>query len=161
LVQLVSARLPAATNQPAVLPAAWLPNDDQAGPNVPAGTTEQPKGRTANGKPNFALGEPKPGRKSFVDITARSSLGHAPDYSWICGQLEICRHTKTWRLRYLSVDETDVHGGIVTLTGTSSQLAGLQEGQCIKVRGYLWNPDRKDIAPRYRVEAIEQMANAN
>src|SRR5262249_48796028 len=64
-----------------------------------------------------ALGaSPKPGRappvleaparrKSFVDLTAAPCFGHAPDYSWVSGQVEYSRVRKEWRLRYASADE--------------------------------------------------------
>src|SRR5262249_29636475 len=41
--------------------------------------------------------------------------GHAEDYTWLSGQVEQWGHNKIYRLRYASVDETDAHGGSVTL----------------------------------------------
>ena len=112
-------------------------------------------------KSPFTRGEPAPTRKSFADITAASCFSHTPDYSTICGQLELRRANNSWRLRYLSVDETDQNGGSVTLTGDSAQMAGLKDGQCIKVQGHLSDPDKKGIAPFYRAESIIPIDSAS
>jgi hypothetical protein len=88
------------------------------------------------------------------DITAAPCFAKAEDYSWLQGQVEYSRMSKSWRLRYASVDETDRFGGSVTLTG-DTVLDSLKDGEYVRIRGYLPNPDARGIAPTYRVEAVE------
>jgi hypothetical protein len=84
-----------------------------------------------------------------------SGLGHAPDYSWLVGRVERWGQSKMCRLRYASVEEIDPHGGSVTLVGEPEQLENVQDGQVLRVRGRLLNPDSHTAAPAYQVEAIE------
>jgi hypothetical protein len=96
--------------------------------------------------------EPYPARKAFVDTTALPCFSHAEDYSSLSGQLQ---HThKGWRLRYASVDETDTYGGSVTLRD-ESRVAGMNDGDLVRVHGRLFNPDDKGIAPSYEIMSIQ------
>jgi hypothetical protein len=105
---------------------------------------------------SFNVGEPVPSRRAVVDITAAPCFAKAEDYSWLQGQVEYSRLSKSWRLRYASVDEIDRYGGSVTLTG-DSVLDNLKDGQYIRVTGYLPNADSRSIAPTFHVESIEQV----
>lgn len=96
---------------------------------------------------------PQP-RRSYSDITASSCFGHAPDYSWLVGQVEKSRLGTGWRLRYSSVDENDAHGGSVTLAGDGN-LPTLRDGQYIRVHGHLASPDDRGAAPGYHVDSFE------
>jgi hypothetical protein len=107
-----------------------------------------------NSKPIIAP-EPYPARKAFVDTTAQPSFSHAEDYSSLSGQLQ---HThKGWRLRYASVDETDTYGGSVTLRD-ESRVAGMNDGDLVRVHGRLFNPDDKGIAPSYEIMSIQAIS---
>jgi len=75
-------------------------------------------------------------------------------FSWLGGQLESSRLVKGWRLRFASVDEDEPHGGTVTLTG---DLPPLKDGQFIRVRGYLVDPQEHGLAPVYHVESYEPL----
>lgn len=112
-------------------------------------------------KSPFTRGETTPARKSFVDITASACFSHAEDYSTVTGQLEHVRANNTWKLRYLSVDESDAYGGSVTLSGDTAQMSAFKDGQYIRVQGHLCNPDQKSIAPAYRFETIQALDNSN
>lgn len=116
---------------------------------TPPGAREQ--------KPSFPRGEPAAPKRAVVDITAASSFGHAPDYTWLSGQVEYSRLANGWRLRYASVDESDAHGGSVTLAG-DNRLSQLKDGQHVRVRGHLQNPEDKELAPAYHVDSFEVIA---
>jgi hypothetical protein len=105
-------------------------------------------------KPSKPRGEDPPKRRSYTDITAAACFGHAADYSWLGGQLEQTRLGKGWRLRFASVDEDEPHGGTVSLTG-DIDLPSLKDGDFIRVRGYLVDPNDRGRAPIYHVESYE------
>jgi hypothetical protein len=100
------------------------------------------------------LGEAAAVRKSFVDLTAHPCFNHTADYSCLTGQLQHSRISKSWRLRYASVDEVDPYGGSVTLT-ENVQLPGLKDGDLVRVHGHMVNPDDRGIAPPYQVDSIQ------
>ncbi len=78
--------------------------------------------------------------------------GHAPDYTWLCGEVQ---HTRRgWHLRYASMDETDAHGGSVTLAD-DGQLTDLKDGDIILVKGRLQDPDTRNTAPVYFVSEVK------
>jgi hypothetical protein len=95
-----------------------------------------------------------PRRRVFADITAHPAFAHAPDYSWLVGQLAYSHTRRTWTVRYASVDETDRYGGSVTLE-SGTNLEQLREGMLVRVQGRVVDPDTTTPAPRYRVERIE------
>jgi hypothetical protein len=139
---------------PTVAPAAAEAIPELAGR---PGAGAQAAGPT---EPRFPRGEPAPRRKSFVDLTASPCFAHAPDYTWLQGQVEYSRLSKGWRLRYASVDEEDAYGGCVTLID-DGHFAGLKDGQYVCVRGRLSNPGGKGDSPAYRVESLAPVANRN
>ncbi len=91
-------------------------------------------------------------RKSYVDLTAQPCFAHAPDYSWVCGQLVHFGRGNKWRLRYLSVDETDNYGGSVSLVD-EGQLQNFQDGQYVRIEGLI-NQGEHGIAPLYQISSI-------
>lgn len=92
-------------------------------------------------------------RRSFADITAHPSFGHAPDYSWLVGELQYVHIRNAWRVRYASVEEEDRYGGSVTLTETGS-MADYKNGQIVRVEGQLADPESRDPSPTYRVRTL-------
>jgi len=78
-----------------------------------------------------------------------SSLGFAPDYSWLTGQVEYSRLDNAWRLRYCIPGEEDSHGGVVTLLG----LGDPKEDQVVTVYGRLVEQKDDSRTPTYRVES--------
>jgi hypothetical protein len=100
----------------------------------------------------YPRGEPNPARKSFTDITAHSSFGHAPNYTWISG--EATKFRNEWRLRYASVDEIDAHGGSLVLTG-DSELDKLKDGEHYKVVGHVEPHATHAGGEAFYVEAVE------
>jgi hypothetical protein len=81
-------------------------------------------------------------------------FARAEDYSWLHGQAQFIRSSRTWRLRYADLGQEDLHGGSVTLT-PESQLDGLRDGQYVLVRGRLLNPESRGLAPAYRVDTLQ------
>ena len=85
-------------------------------------------------------------------MAGTSRFGHAPDYSWVCGEVQ--RTRKGWHLRYAGVDETDTYGGSVTLND-DARLADLKEGEVFVVKGHLQSPDVHNSAPVYVVSDVK------
>jgi hypothetical protein len=120
----------------------------------------------ATNNPALTRGEAPPPRKSFADVTAQPFFSHAEDYSWLQGQVEYSHFGNSWRLRYASVDESDSHGGSVTLLD-NNLLQNLKDGQYVRVQGHLASdtevlqtthfPDRtagRNISPLYHVDML-------
>jgi hypothetical protein len=61
---------------------------------------------------------------------------------------------KTWRLRYAPPDVEDANGGRVTLTG-DGDLDRLQEGQRVRVRGFLTPAPDRGSPPTFHVHSLE------
>jgi hypothetical protein len=98
--------------------------------------------------------EPAMFRRSFPDITARPEFAHAPDYSWLIGELHFSPQKQQWRLRYASIDNEDRYGGSVTLDA-AHVMSGFQDGQLVRVEGKLLDQDSKEPSPGFRVKDIQ------
>jgi len=94
---------------------------------------------------------PKPAMEPVEHLV--NGYGHAEDYTWLAGEVQVSRG-KGYRLRYAGFDESDQYGGSVTLMD-DPKLESLQDGQFIKVRGRIINPEGKAIAPPFRVDSLE------
>ncbi len=84
--------------------------------------------------------------------------GYASDYTWLKGRLEYVASELKWKLRYIPVDQTsDDFGGSVVLPALA-ELENYREGDFVTVRGRVAarDPDARDFATNYTVEAIEQ-----
>jgi hypothetical protein len=101
----------------------------------------------------YPRGEPAAPRRSFTDITAHGSFGHAADFTWISG--EAAKWRSDWRLRYASVDEVDAHGGSLVLSG-DDQLDKLQDGGQYKLIGHIDPHGGKNGGEAFCVEAVEE-----
>jgi hypothetical protein len=151
----------AVAQQPAAPPPALVvPQQVAAAPA--AGGQEEASEPPAEARPARPApshrGEEAPARKSFSDITAHSSFGHAEDYGWLSGEVEYSRISKGWRLRYASVDEEDRYGGSVTL-GEHPLLHGLKDGQYVRVTGRLGDTGQKSIAPPYLIDSLQPLSS--
>src|SRR5262249_32012986 len=131
-------------------------SEQVAATSAPALTVDESSSRRR--KVGYPRNESVAQRRSFVDITASSSFGHADDYSWLRGEVEFSKLANGWRLRYASVDENDAYGGSVTLSGA---VGTLTDGQHVYVRGQLHDPDTRRAAPSYRVDSIEVIEKKN
>jgi hypothetical protein len=105
--------------------------------------------------PALAQSAPSFPRSSLPDHMVTLDFGHAEDYSWLAGKLQYSRFNKSWRLRFASVDEEDRYGGSVTIVDLP--LAGLKDGQMVRVEGHLVNPEAKTSAPPYEVNSIQAL----
>lgn len=103
---------------------------------------------------SFARGPQDEARKSFVDTTAQPGFAHAPDYSWLTGEVQYSSISKSWRLRYASVEEDDTYGGSVTLS-QESRIDGMKDGMIVRVMGQLEMPIERGIAPLYRAGSYQ------
>jgi hypothetical protein len=96
-------------------------------------------------------------RRSYADITAKACFAHAPDYSWVQGELvHLHSHNNSWRIRYASVDEDDKYGGGVNLIETGP-MENFREGQLVRIEGRPADPENKDT--EYRVNSIHVLPN--
>jgi hypothetical protein len=79
-------------------------------------------------------------------------MSHADDYSSLCGRVSRdFKNRNAWRLRYMSIDQTDEYGGALTFVEDDS-LRGLKDGMCIKVWGRLHDADEPGGATMYFVD---------
>jgi hypothetical protein len=80
--------------------------------------------------------------------------GHAPDYTWLAGEVHHYRMAKGWQLRYSRLDEEDPYGGSVLLVGDARQLDALKEGQKVHVTGKLINAEGRGAGTSFKVESL-------
>jgi hypothetical protein len=92
-------------------------------------------------------------RRSFTDVTVKPCFAHAPDYSWLVGEVEADQGS--WRLHFASVD--DPTGGSVTLL--LADTGGLKDGRIVRVEGQLAGPRSATERPEYRVHSIRAADN--
>ncbi|HEV3259494.1 MAG TPA: hypothetical protein VG013_21695 [Gemmataceae bacterium] len=97
-------------------------------------------------------------RRSYADITAKPCFGHAADYTWLTGELELIHPNNVWHLRYASVQDDDRYGGGVTLTETGP-MDRFSCGQCVRVEGRMVDPDSRACSPEFRVLSITPLPN--
>src|SRR5947209_7470472 len=75
------------------------------------GAGVQPVNRDVLGnEASFHNRDPWHRRRSYVDLTAKPWFGHAPDYSWLSGEVTFSAGSG-WKLRFASVDESNPYGG--------------------------------------------------
>ena len=95
-------------------------------------------------------------RRSYSDITAKPCFAHAPDYTWVQGELVRLHSHNCWRIRYASVDEEDKYGGGINLIETGP-MDNFQDGQLVRIEGRPSDPDNKES--EYRVNSIHALPN--
>jgi hypothetical protein len=95
-------------------------------------------------------------RRCYADITAKACFSHAPDYTWLQGELVYLHSHNCWRVRYASVDEDDKFGGGVNLVETGP-MENYKEGQCVRIQGHPSDPENKESD--YRVTSIQALPN--
>jgi hypothetical protein len=95
-------------------------------------------------------------RRSYADITAKPCFAHAPDYSWVQGELVYLHGRNLWRIRYASVDEEDKYGGGINLI-EAGPMDNFQDGQLVRIEGRPADPDNKES--EYRVNSIHALPN--
>jgi hypothetical protein len=122
----------------------------QAPAAVPVDPMQQAQASPAADKVGFPRGAPVVSRKGYADITAHPSFGHAPDYTWISGEVMCWR--KEWRLRYATVDEIDPYGGSLRLSG-EHEFTKLKDGEHYKIEGHLIPDDGR--GPGFQIESVE------
>ncbi|MBV9125506.1 MAG: hypothetical protein JO112_19330 [Planctomycetes bacterium] len=91
---------------------------------------------------------------SLNDTSSSSGFGHAPDYSWLTGELQFIHAHNVWHLRYASLGMEDRYGGSVALVETGS-MSGFKSGQMVRVEGVMVNPDSHGPSPLYRVRSLK------
>lgn len=96
--------------------------------------------------------QPRVAPPAAVTPPTTAGIGHAADYSWVCG--EVMHWNREWRLRYAAVDEEDHYGGSVTLAGEEF-LSQLREGEHYRVRGQLVPRDSRTGGPVFHIEALQ------
>jgi hypothetical protein len=105
---------------------------------------------------SLVASRPEAPRATLVDSDGSKAHGHAPDYTWLVGELQFSYVRKAWRLRYMPVDEDDRYGGSVTFIDTGAlPMANYQSGQIIRVEGRLRDPEAREPSPAYLVKSIQ------
>ena len=100
------------------------------------------------------LRSPKAGGAPPPDGPPAPGYGHAPDFSWLTGELQHLLSRNVWRLRYAPADQEDRYGGTVLLVGDELP-AECRPGQIVRVEGELVNPESDEPRPPYRVRKVQ------
>jgi hypothetical protein len=79
---------------------------------------------------------------------------HAPDYSWLVGELQYLQTRGVWHLRFAPPGEPDRYGGTVTLTGDGMP-SDCRSGQIVRVEGTVINPETHEFRPPYWVRNLK------
>lgn len=89
--------------------------------------------------------------------------GHAPDYSWLIGNLQKVHVTgATWKIRYAPLDEEDRYGGTAIFT-PDVRIDRFQDGDVVYVEGHILN-DRPSLylaGPSYRIRTIRKVTDSD
>jgi hypothetical protein len=88
-------------------------------------------------------------RRTFTDLTVNPAFAHAPDYSWLVGELRAIG-PDVWSVRFASVD--DDRDTVVLVD--APPIINLKPGQLVRVEGQLVDPTSHDSKTGYRVTAI-------
>lgn len=86
-----------------------------------------------------------------------SRVGHAPDYSWVTGQLYFVHADGgLWVLRYAPLSQEDANGGSVVLA-RDLHLDTYREGDLVTVRGEVQRQRGSAFlgGPLYRAQSVE------
>jgi hypothetical protein len=127
---------------------------EETGPVAPP---RQPElSQSAHGDLFNAIREELARLRCAVEPGAEPEQGHAPDYSWLVGELHYLEVRQVWRLRYAPVEEEDRYGGSVTLT-ENGPMSDYRSGQRVRVQGQLVDPDSRDPSPAYCVRSMEPL----
>jgi hypothetical protein len=135
-------------------PAALAPVAPEAGPiSMPTIPLE---------KASFVWAPKKPERRSpkqepvqQVEYRAAvSSLGYAPDHSWLVGRLERDEANDRWFVRYADFGERETFAGRLELLRTGT-MAGFRVGQMVRAEGTLVDPAPYETRPAYRILSLQ------
>ena len=85
---------------------------------------------------------------------ARTRFGHAPDYSWLIGELRYLAVRNVWRLRFAAADEDGNPGSSVTLVDPGP-MRQFRSGETVRVLGSLVPMASWDPRAAYKVMRIE------
>ena len=172
-----AAPAPETTTQPIMLPVETVQASRPAVTQLPAsvdntttiglphvidqeGAVQAIDRKTINPEDSFHDRRNPAPRRGFVDLTAQPWFSHAPDYSWLAGQLRFSKSNTSWRLRYASLDESDSYDGEVTLIDYP-QIDCLRDGQYVRVSGHLIEPDKKELGSHYCVSSMQPIQNTS
>jgi hypothetical protein len=88
-------------------------------------------------------------RRTFTDLTANPAFAHAPDYSWLVGELR-AMGPGVWSVRFASVDEDRD----TVILVDAPPMIDIRAGQLVRVEGQLVDPASHEAGASYRVTAI-------
>lgn len=92
--------------------------------------------------------------RKAANVVMPASYFHNEDYTSLVGQLHYNPRNDTWRLRYATVDVSDVFGGSVTLIDVGGMMKGLRSGQMVAVEGEVTDVDSTSVSPAYKIRRI-------
>ena len=90
------------------------------------------------------------------EASAKASLGHAPNYRWLVGQLEQSESNHRWFIRYANPGERDTHGGRLELFCTGP-MTGFHAGQVVRAEGELVDPAPLQTQSAYRIRSLQAL----
>ena len=136
-------------------PAASAPVAPEAGPiSMPTIPLES---ATLVWAPKKIARRPAPKQEPVQQVEYRaavSSLGHAPDHSWLVGRLERDEAKDRWFVRYADPGERETFAGRLELLRTGT-MAGFRVGQTVRAEGTLVDPAPYETRPAYRILSLQ------
>jgi hypothetical protein len=101
--------------------------------------------------------KPEPHHKPAVNRAASPAFGHAPDYSWVTGELWYVPGKNVWRVHFGNGRE-DRYGGVMTLSDTGP-MSEYRIGQLVYVEGRPVEDGSRNASGIYRVTRVLELAN--
>lgn len=92
--------------------------------------------------------------------TPATAFGHAPDYSWLSGELWYVPGKNCWRVHYAGGGEQDQYGGVMTLSD-AGPMADYRIGQLVYVEGKPAEGSARSGTAVYRVTKMLELATSN
>lgn len=89
-----------------------------------------------------------------------AAFGHAPDYSWISGELWYVPGKNVWRVHYAGPADRDKYGGVMTLSD-AGPMADYRIGQLVYVEGRPAEGSGQSGTAVYRVTKLLELVNSD
>jgi hypothetical protein len=87
----------------------------------------------------------------------RVVFAHAPDYSWVTGELWYVPSKNCWRIHYASAREDEKFGGTLTLVNPGT-MTDFRIGQVVYIEGAPLAPVGASSGPLYQVNKVMEVA---
>lgn len=137
-------------DEPAMFKVEVMPTDLAS--NKASETSAPVPGITVTSQAEKADIDPKTKEGTINLKSTHIQFGRTDGFKSVTGQVQMWK--RTVRVRYAPVDQEDTYGGFVILEG-GSDVTRLRDGQHVRIRGVLIQPEERNGSAHYRVQGIE------